>query len=56
MKNRNDNGGRPEAAVNEERELKHSRLPLCTNLKMGDTMVLVPSSRGIIYKRKVVSK
>ena len=51
-----DDGGQPEAAVNEGNELKHSCLLVCPIGGIRDTMALVPSSRGIIYKRKVVSK
>ena len=51
-----DDGGRPEAAVNEGNELKHSRLLLGPLGEMGDTMVLVLSSPGTIYKRNLVSK
>ena len=51
-----DNGGRPEAVVNEGDELKHSRL-LDRPLKgMRDTMVVVPSSHGTIYKSCVLRK
>ena len=37
-------------------ERKQSILLQCTILNMGDTMVLVPSSRGEIYRSKVVTK
>ena len=50
MQNHIDNGGRPEAVVDEGDELKHSCLLVRPLEGMGDTMVLVPSSRGIIYK------
>ena len=49
MKNHIDDGGRPEAAVNKGDELKHSCLLGSPLGGMRDTMVLVPSSRGIIY-------
>ena len=45
-----EDGGRPEAAVNEGNQLKHSRMLRCTILNMGDTLVLVLSLRGTIYK------
>ena len=51
-----DDGGLPEATVNEEREFIHSRLLCCTLECTRDTMVLVSSSRGTIYKRKLGSK
>ena len=51
-----DDGGRPEAAVNEERELKHSHLLCCTLERTRDMMGLVSSSHGIIYIRNLVSK
>ena len=51
-----DDGGRPEAVVNEGNELKHSCLLGSPLEQMRDTMVLVPSSRGIIYKQNLVSK
>ena len=51
MKNHIDNGGRPEAAVNEGNELKHYRLLVCLLGGMGDTIVLVSSSRDKFYKR-----
>ena len=51
-----DNGGRPEAARNEGNELEHSRLLGIPLGRMRKTMVLVPSSCGIIYKRNMVSK
>ena len=46
-----DDGGRPEAARNEGDELKHSRLLVRPLGGMRDTMVLVLSSRGMIYKQ-----
>ena len=45
-----DDGGRPEAAVNEGNELKHSRLLGSPLRRMRKTMVLVPFSRDTIYK------
>ena len=51
-----DNGGQPEVAVNEENELKHSRLLDRPLERMRKTMVLVSSSRSTIYRSKVVSK
>ena len=51
-----DNGGQPEVAVNEENELKHSRLLDRPLERMRKTMALVSSSRGIIYNRNLVSK
>ena len=45
-----DDGGQPEAPVNEGNELKHSRLLDRPLQRMRDTMVLVSSSRGMIYK------
>ena len=51
-----DDGGRPEAAVNEASERKESILLQYTILNMGDTMALVPSSRGTIYKSYLLQK
>ena len=51
-----DDGGRPEAELNEGNELKHSRWSFCPLKGIGDTMVLIPSSHGKIYRRKVVTK
>ena len=51
-----DDGGQPEAAVNEGNELKHFRLLISPLGRMRKTMVLVPSSRGMIYKQNLVSK
>ena len=51
-----DDGEWQAAAVNEGAELKHSRLLHRTLERMEDTMVLVPSSRGMIYKQNLVSK
>ena len=45
-----DDGERQTAARNEGHELKHSRLLGSPLGEMRDTMVLVPSSRGTIYK------
>ena len=45
-----DDGGRSEAAVNEGNEFIHSRLLDRPLRGMRDTMVLVPYSRGTIYK------
>ena len=51
-----DDGGRSEAAVNEGNESKDSRLLDRPLGGMRKTMVLVPSSRGTIYKQNLVSK
>ena len=51
MKNLIDDGGRPEAAVNEENELKDSQLHHRTIELMGDTMALIPSSHGKLFVR-----
>ena len=51
-----DDGEWQAAAVNEGAELKHSRLLHRTLERMEDTMVLVPSSCGTIYRSKVVTK
>ena len=56
MNNHIDDGGRPEAAVDEASEFIHSCLLRCTNLKVRNTMALVPSSHGTIYERNLVSK
>ena len=50
IKNHIDDGRRPEAAVNEGNELKHSRLFVHPLGGIRDTMALVPSSHGTIYK------
>ena len=51
-----DDGGRPEGAVNDENELKHSRLLDDPLGRMRDTMALVPTSHGIIYNNCALSK
>ena len=51
-----DNGGRPEAVVNEGDELKHSHLRVRPLGGVGDTMVLVSSSCGTIYKSCALRK
>ena len=51
-----DDGGQPEAAVNEGNELKHSRLLVHPLQRMRDTMALVPSSRVTVYKSCLLSK
>ena len=53
MKNHIDNGGQPEAAVNKGNELGHPCLIDRPLGGMGDTMVLVPSSRGKFSGRKI---
>ena len=56
MKNHIDDGGPSEAAVDEGNEFIDYRLLGSRLERIRDTMVLVPSSRGIIYRSKVVSK
>ena len=56
MKNHIDDGGRPEAVVDEGDEFKHSCLIDRPLGGMGDTMVLVSSSHGTIYGIKLVTK
>ena len=51
-----DDGRRPGATVNGESEFIHSRLLVCPLGRIRDTMVLVLSSRGMIYKQNLVSK
>ena len=50
MQNYNDDGGIPEAAVNEGNALEHPRLLVHPLRGMEDTMVLVLSACGTIYK------
>ena len=45
-----DDGGRPDAVVDEGNELEHSRLSVRPLQRMRNTMVLVSSSLGEIYK------
>ena len=47
-----DNGGQPEAAVNEGNELKHSQLFRLRLEKMRDTMVVVSSAYGKFFGRE----
>ena len=51
-----DDGGQPEAAVNEGNELERSCLLDRSLGRMRNTTALVPSSRSIINKRNLVSK
>ena len=51
MKNHIDDGERPEAVVDEGDEFKHSCLIDRPLGGMGDTIVLVSSSRDKFYKR-----
>ena len=48
MKNHIDDGGRPEATVNEGNEFIHSRLLVRPLGRLGKTMVLISSSHGFI--------
>ena len=55
-KNHIDDDERTAAAVNEGNEFIHSRLLGSPLGRMRDTMVLVPSLRGTIYKSRALSK
>ena len=56
MKHHIDDGGQPEAAVNEASELQHSRLLVRPFGRIRDTMALVLSSRDTIYKSCALRK
>ena len=56
MKKHNDDGERPTATRNGEIGFMLSQLFVDTRLRMRDTMALVSSSHGTIYRSKRVTK